>query len=449
MHAVLLLLASLAPQTATEQLPRLENLAGYGQETFEPFSFVQIGDPQIGFGGAYPAARRLERLAVEIESTSAAFGVVVGDLVHDRTGREYRLLRAGLESFQLPLAFVPGNHDVLDARTLEAYRADFGRDYYSFIFNGCGFVAFNSELLGEGGQHGFSEDESRAQWAWLDAELAKLRATSLRHVFLFLHRPPDLGVPAETDPLVQRLRDYGIRHVLAGHWHTTEEIQAPDGAITVFTVGGTARVFDDRGYGYRVFDVSADGVDQRYVEFDRPSDHWLVRYGWSPRILDPSLPHWLLTLTFLVGAVSSIAAQRRARAHGDSEPGRFWMLLGIGYLLLAIDRQLDIDEVLQATGRIAISSLQAYGGRREIQVVVLAVCSLFGLIGMWFVRRQLRRASGRPWLGLIGFSIPATVFLLHTLSLHQVDQLLYTFGRGGLYAVEAAGVGLSCWAARH
>ncbi|MFT5050730.1 MAG: 3',5'-cyclic AMP phosphodiesterase CpdA [Chlamydiales bacterium] len=454
MLSVVLLFAFLVPQTTTEQLPQLETLPGYGQEDFEAFSFVQIGDPQIGFGGAYPAARRFERLAAEVDSAGMPFGIVVGDLVQDRTGREYRLLRGSLDAFSLPLAFVPGNHDVLDLPTLETYRADFGRDYYSFIYNGCGFIGFNSELLEGSVEGGISTEESAAQWEWFDKELVALKACGLRHTFLFLHRPPPLGSGDDLDPVIQRVREHGIQHILAGHWHTTEEVTAADGAFTIFTVGGTARVFDDRGYGYRIFDVTNEGVDQRYIEFDRPSDHWLVRYGWSPRILDPSLPHWLLTLTFLVAAAFARRAHRRVRAHADPDPeaeadgSLLWLLLSLGYVTLAVSQQLDLDEILQAIGRRGLESLHGYGDRRVLQVAILGAGLFLGVIALWLARRQLRHTNGRAWIALLGFAIPATSFLLHALSLHQADALLYAFGRAGLYTVEATGAAITVYGAR-
>ena len=56
---------------------------------------------------------------------------------------------------------------------------------------------------------------------------------------------------------------HGVKAILAGHLHKTCEIRA--GQLTIYVVGGTARVDDKRGFGYRIFKVRKDGFDQEYV----------------------------------------------------------------------------------------------------------------------------------------------------------------------------------------
>ena len=437
---------ALAPQSTTQACGDVETLAGLGDTSFEAFSFVQIGDPQIGYGSTWPAARRWKELGCELETTGADFGIVVGDLVQDRTWLERRLFRRGLASFSLPLTFVPGNHDVVDEDTLELYRDEFGPDHYAFIYKGCGFIGLNSELFEEA----LSEKHAAAQWDWLDGELEELSKKELRHLFLFLHRPPS-GRSAWTAPLVERLRAHGVRYVLAGHVHDTRETEADDGSFTVFTVGGTAKVDDDRGYGYRIFDVAETGVEERYIEFDRPPSHWFLRQ-WTPRILDPSLPHWILTLIFAFTAWWCRKA-KRASAHDPEDldtpsSARLWGALACAYALLAANLQLDFDEVFAAVGRRGLYTLGLGGDRRMLQFLVLVLSAIAALTVILWLRKPLMATGRHGRLALVGLLFPLLSLFLHTLSLHQTEALLYYLGRSGLYVIEGAGALLSACMAR-
>ena len=407
--------------------------------TFEPFSFVHIGDPQVGYGdGAYPGARRLKQLAEAVDATGADFGIVVGDMVQDRTGREQRLLREALDAFELPLYFIPGNHDVLDRETLAEYRSAYGDDYYAFVHKQCAFLALNSETLLEP----FAPEETQAQTEWLSNEVRSLD-TAVRHTFLVTHRPPFTHPDHEDvqDPVVRAARAAGARHILAGHLHATAEISASDDAFTIFTVGGTARVRDERGYGYRLFRVFEDRVEQEYIVVARPPNHWLARHGWSPRLFDPSLLHWTLTLVLGAAAWACGRAARRCTERAG------WGLLAFLYGLLAVNLQLDLDEIGSAVFRGGLRALGMYGERRLLQGVVLAAGALSALVvaGVW--SRRARRGGRYVWLAGVGLAVPLASFALHALSLHQVDALLYTFGRAGLYAIEASGASLSIFAA--
>ena len=88
------------------------------RQSREPF-FVQISDPQLGFinesADFSPEVALVERIAGEVNSLRPDFVVFSGDLVQWRTDQ------AALDAFkqlttlfdqQIPLYFVPGNHDV-------------------------------------------------------------------------------------------------------------------------------------------------------------------------------------------------------------------------------------------------------------------------------------------------------------------------------------------------
>jgi len=97
-----------------------------------------------------------------------------------------------------------------------------------------------------------------------------------------MHHPPFTATENEADsyynwplPVRQRLlalvRKFNVQHLLCGHTHTTTHVQPSDNAFNIYTVGGTARIFDQNGFGYRVFTIIGDTVSQEYVKLDPQS----------------------------------------------------------------------------------------------------------------------------------------------------------------------------------
>lgn len=249
---------------------------------FRPFTFVHFGDPQMGFGkdGIEADKRRFVAAIRAANRIKPDFVYIAGDLVHQRTQEEFVALAEAMKVFEVPVKIAPGNHDVANHETLAIYRAKYGRDYYVFTCRNCDFVAVDSMLLSE--RAGWFKDkdekfraEIETQWKWLERTLAASKTKGRAHVFLLMHVPPFVKTVDERNryqniPLDGRKRllalakKHGVKAILAGHLHKTCEIRT--GQLTIYVVGGTARVDDKRGFGYRVFKVREDGFDQEYVQ---------------------------------------------------------------------------------------------------------------------------------------------------------------------------------------
>ena len=246
-------------------------------DEFQPFSFVQISDPHLGVVTAADA--RFVDLAGRINAMKPDFVVLTGDLTYGLTVRHVAAVDSALKQIQVPVKFIPGNHDVRDADSLAAYRRRYGNDYYLFTHNGCDFIFLDTAILDlqspwySGKDERFSQEVSR-QWAWLEKTLADSRQASRRHVFLLLHVPPFVNTQDErglfaclSRPSRERLLAladrYAVEVILAGHIHRTIELQS--GRCAIYTVGGTYWPIDNRGYGYRVFNVEENRITQQYV----------------------------------------------------------------------------------------------------------------------------------------------------------------------------------------
>lgn len=126
---------------------------------------------------------------------------------------------------------------------------------------------------------------------------------------------------------------------------------------------------------------------------------------WSPQIGDPDLAGWLVTLAYLGAALLAFLVWRRANV-GRRERLFWLMILGL-ILFLGLNKQLDLQSALTATGRCIAKFQGWYAERRAFQrhfiealfAGALAVMAL----GLWMMRRHMRRNSP----AMIGLAILA------------------------------------------
>ena len=198
-------------------------------------TIAHISDTHLGEKHSPQAADHLREIVALINARHPDVAIVSGDIGETRENREEA--KTILKALTAPVYYVPGNHDVSNARDLESYRKDFGPDYYRFQVKGVEVVALDSQLLGNYEKFGPGplpplspnmEAESKKMLDWM-ATLSE--STTGKIVVAFQHVPlfrdgsfPDakpywiVNAPCaqmETD-LLHKL---GVRHLLAGHWH--------------------------------------------------------------------------------------------------------------------------------------------------------------------------------------------------------------------------------------
>lgn len=147
---------------------------------------------------------------------------------------------------------------------------------------------------------------------------------------------------------------------------------------------------------------------------------------WSPGIGDPSVMGWVTVAAYLLagalafrvaaGGAFPLVTWRRERL--------FWVLLGFLMLFLAVNKQLDLQSFLTATGR-CVAQLQGwYRSRWAVQkgfIVVLAgTMGVLGLILLILMRHTLRRTG----LALLGFVFVSGFVLIRAVGFHHMDALI-------------------------
>lgn len=228
-------------------------LDGEGQEVAEahavkPFSFVQISDTHIGFSKAAnpdPIGTLRETIAkVKALPTAPDFIVHTGDISHLAKPEQFDTARMLLAELNLPIHFIPGEHDILDGSDPRPFLAQFGQGttgngWYSFDAGGVHFVALvNVVQLGDRGMGTLGAD----QIAWLTRDLAPISAST--PIVVLSHFPlwalyPDWGWgTVDGAQALALLRRFGSVTVLNGHIHQIQ--QKVEGHIMFHSARSTA-----------------------------------------------------------------------------------------------------------------------------------------------------------------------------------------------------------------
>lgn len=251
-------------------------IPGVAEQTQEPakqpFTFIQICDPQLGKGGYEHDLKTFEQAVVQSNALKPDFVVICGDLVsrlNEQSVKDINRIKAG---FTMPAHCVPGNHDVFwgpqdkrnnisQPQSLANYRKAFGKDYYSFEHKGHVFLCANSMLWRTEVE---LEEEIEKHHQWVKDTLATASKKG-QPVFVVMHHPLYVKQPDEKDsgvnlPLEKRkellalFEKHGVVAVLTGHAHRIiinnhKGIQMVTGEATSTTHG--AKV------GFRLWHIGA------------------------------------------------------------------------------------------------------------------------------------------------------------------------------------------------
>ncbi len=137
--------------TVTGGVPA-SRLIGSAKAAEGGFSFVQLSDSHIGFSKpANPDAWATFGAAIDKVLTmpgSPAFIIQTGDITHTAKAAEFDDALEMIKRAKLDVHYSPGEHDITDAKTRDAWLERFGKGagggWYSFVHGGVHFVSLNN-----------------------------------------------------------------------------------------------------------------------------------------------------------------------------------------------------------------------------------------------------------------------------------------------------------------
>jgi len=210
--------------------------------------FVVIADSHIRPSDqeivAYPSNELLvprNEVVVDLcNEIAPAFVVHLGDIVHPLPvepthGVALELARGVYGHLDVPIHFVPGNHDVGDKPNAHVavpavadanygpFESSWGNAFSSFDHDACHFVTIDAQVMNSG------LSREAQQRRWLESDLSDAHTTGKR-IFLFMHYPPFVRDPAENEHydnlgepartwFLSLLDAFDVEAVFSGHVH--------------------------------------------------------------------------------------------------------------------------------------------------------------------------------------------------------------------------------------
>jgi hypothetical protein len=147
---------------------------------------------------------------------------------------------------------------------------------------------------------------------------------------------------------------------------------------------------------------------------------------WSPGIGDPTAMGWGTVLVYLSAAVISATVALRVPFPRPScrRERAFWLCLACVLLVLAVNKQLDLQSYLTALGRCLAQHQGWYDSRRFVQeTVILGLVLLMALlaVALW---RLMRGTLARNGAALAGLVLVLGFVAIRAVGFHHVDTLI-------------------------
>lgn len=160
--------------------------------------------------------------------------------------------------------------------------------------------------------------------------------------------------------------------------------------------------------------------------------------GWTPGIGDPTWQGWVTVAAYLAALTLALAVALRPGTGGRG----FWIMLVPLLAFLAVNKQLDLQTALTATGRCMAQAQGWYEKRRPVQLTFIAGLLVLTVTVVALLALALRHSLRRNGLALLGLAVLGAFVLVRAVGFHGVDLLI---GRdlGGLrfnFLFETAGL---------
>lgn len=231
-----------------------------------PFRFAQVTDTHVG---GHTGADDLRRTVADLNSQKGIdFVILSGDVTEFGSDEELALAKQILDSLQLPLYIIPGNHDSNWSESgANSFRKVFGGEAFFFEHKGFQFVGTTS-----GPNMRMSPGQiPRENLVWLDS-VFKANPDKEVPLISINHYPLDSSLNNWFE-LVDRLQGRNVQLALCGHGHANKLYSWDD--IPGVMSRSNLRAKEEVG-GYNIITLTGDSA---FFQVRRPlqgtADYWL------------------------------------------------------------------------------------------------------------------------------------------------------------------------------
>jgi hypothetical protein len=173
----------------------------------------------------------------------------------------------------------------------------------------------------------------------------------------------------------------------------------------------------------------------------------VTQFHWSPGIGDPTIGGWVTVVLYLLAAISCwITARRLSPAYAKLLHERHtWLAIAVLFLLLGINKQLDLQSALTEIGRMLAVSEGWYRERRVVQVVFIGFVALACVFATIILLVWARHTPAPTWLALLGIVVVFGFVLIRASSFHHMDRFIHAhlLGFRWNWLMEMGGISLT------
>jgi hypothetical protein len=281
--------ASARSLASGDVLPQLKNYQSINEITAlkapanGEFSFIVLGDNRSGDSVFSSLVRQINSYTASHRGAARpVFVLHTGDIVNGGTSSQWNSFAKLRAALQLPMVYVPGNHEIADATGPVNYQQVVGRTEWAFDFAGCRFIGLDNA------SGRFSANSVAFLRQQLNLAAAKHQAKisaggAWYDAFVLFHEPPAIGRwqahSMESDAhggrggdVLAAIREGGVSAVFLGHIHLYDEM-ALDGIPYIISGGGGAPLSGKLGFGSPEHGFVAVHIARNKVTWDWvPSD---------------------------------------------------------------------------------------------------------------------------------------------------------------------------------
>lgn len=231
-----------------------------------PFKFAQVTDTHVG---GQTGADDLRRTVADLNRQKGIdFVILSGDVTEFGSDEELKLAKQILDSLNLPLYVIPGNHDSNWSESgANSFRKVFGGETFFFEHKGYQFIGTTS-----GPNMRMSPGQiPRENLVWIDS-VFKANPDQSKPLISINHYPLDSSLNNWFE-LVDRLQQRNVQLALCGHGHVNKLYNWDD--IPGVMGRSNLRAKEEVG-GYNIITMTGDSV---FFQVRKPNvtteDYWL------------------------------------------------------------------------------------------------------------------------------------------------------------------------------
>ncbi len=147
-----------------------------------------------------------------------------------------------------------------------------------------------------------------------------------------------------------------------------------------------------------------------------------MHFYWRPGIGDPTFAGWFTVALYLVASLSCWVTARKLTL--ASQERRTWSLISFLFLLLGINKQLDLQSALTDAGRVLAYMQGWYGQRQLVQLLFIVLVAIACAAVIIILLIWAYKASVPTRLALIGTAFVIGFVLIRAASFHHIDRFL-------------------------